>query len=85
LAALRSVASLTDTTFTHGMPGIETGGWYPAYFSNLTITNPATGAAPSGEYQVHALGQLPESLHRPLNTAKGDGRTAPPGSHSSPS
>jgi hypothetical protein len=23
-----------------GIPGIEVGGWYPAYFSNLTVTRP---------------------------------------------
>jgi hypothetical protein len=34
------VASLTDSTLTHGIPGIEVGGWYPAYFSNLTVTKP---------------------------------------------
>jgi hypothetical protein len=34
------VASTTDSTLTDGMPGIEAGGWYPAYFSNLTVTNP---------------------------------------------
>jgi hypothetical protein len=25
---------------TSGMPGIEVGGWYPACFSNLTVTSP---------------------------------------------
>jgi hypothetical protein len=34
------VASATDTTLTDGMPGLEVGGWYPAYFSNLTVTSP---------------------------------------------
>jgi hypothetical protein len=34
------VASLTDATLTHGIPGIEVGGWYPAYFSNLAVTTP---------------------------------------------
>jgi hypothetical protein len=34
------VASVTDATLTDGMPGIEVGGWYPAYFSNLNITTP---------------------------------------------
>jgi hypothetical protein len=34
------VASVTDTTLTDGMPGIEAGGWYPAYFSSLSITSP---------------------------------------------
>jgi hypothetical protein len=32
------VASVTDATLTDGMPGIEAGGWYPAYFSNLNVT-----------------------------------------------
>jgi hypothetical protein len=36
----QQVASLTDATLTHGIPGIEAGGWYPAYFSNLTVTTP---------------------------------------------
>jgi hypothetical protein len=34
------VASVTDSTLTDGMPGIEAGGWYPAYFSNLSVTSP---------------------------------------------
>jgi hypothetical protein len=34
------VASLTDSTLTHGMPGIEVGGWYRAFFSNLAVTSP---------------------------------------------
>lgn len=34
------VASVTDKTLTDGMPGIEVGGWYPAYFSNLNVTSP---------------------------------------------
>jgi len=34
------VASATDATLTDGMPGIEVGGWYPAYFSNLNLTSP---------------------------------------------
>jgi Glycosyl hydrolase family 59/Glycosyl hydrolase family 59 central domain len=34
------LASLTDTTLTRGAPGITTGGWYPAYYSHLTITSP---------------------------------------------
>ncbi len=34
------VAMASDTTLTDGMPGIEVGGWYPAYFSNLTVTSP---------------------------------------------
>src|SRR5215831_17900368 len=36
----QEVASLTDATLTHGMPGIEVGGWYPAYFSDLAVTAP---------------------------------------------
>jgi hypothetical protein len=32
------LASLTDTTLTSGIPGITTGGWYPAYYSHLTIS-----------------------------------------------
>ncbi len=34
------VASTTDSTLTDGMPGLEVGGWYPAYFSNLSVTSP---------------------------------------------
>jgi hypothetical protein len=34
------VVSATDATLADGMPGIEVGGWYPAYFSNLNITSP---------------------------------------------
>jgi hypothetical protein len=34
------VATASDSTLMSGMPGIEVGGWYPAYFSNLTVTNP---------------------------------------------
>jgi hypothetical protein len=34
------IASLTDSALTRGIPGIEVGGWYPAYFSNLTVTKP---------------------------------------------
>jgi Glycosyl hydrolase family 59/Galactocerebrosidase, C-terminal lectin domain/Glycosyl hydrolase family 59 central domain len=37
----QQVASLTDGTLTHGIPGIEVGGWYPAYFSGLTVTSPS--------------------------------------------
>ena len=33
-------AQRTDATLTHGMPGIEVGGWYPAYFSNLAVITP---------------------------------------------
>jgi hypothetical protein len=36
----QKVATLTDSTLTHGIPGIEAGGWYPAYFSHLTVTSP---------------------------------------------
>jgi hypothetical protein len=36
----QQVASLTDATLTRGMPGIEVGGRYPAYFSNLAVTTP---------------------------------------------
>ena len=34
----RKVASLSDSTLKRGIPGIEVGGWYPAYFSNLSVT-----------------------------------------------
>ena len=34
------LASLTDSTLTRGTPGITTGGWYPAYYSDLTVTSP---------------------------------------------
>jgi hypothetical protein len=34
------VASLSDSTLTDGIPGIQVGGWYPAYFSGLTVTKP---------------------------------------------
>jgi hypothetical protein len=34
------VVSATDTTLADGMPGIEAGGWYPAYYSNLNVTSP---------------------------------------------
>ena len=37
----KRLASLTDsTTLKRGIPGIEVGGWYPAYFSNLNVTAP---------------------------------------------
>ena len=36
-----SVAMASDTTLTDGMPGIEAGGWYPAYFSNLSVALPS--------------------------------------------
>jgi Glycosyl hydrolase family 59 len=31
----RQVASLADAALAQGSPGVEVGGWYPAYFSNL--------------------------------------------------
>jgi hypothetical protein len=31
---------VSSATLTHGMPGIEVGGWYPAEFSNLQVSNP---------------------------------------------
>ncbi len=34
----RQVTSVTDATLTDGIPGIEVGGWYPAYFSRLRVT-----------------------------------------------
>jgi Glycosyl hydrolase family 59/Galactocerebrosidase, C-terminal lectin domain/Glycosyl hydrolase family 59 central domain len=34
------LASLTDSTLTRGTPGITTGGWYPVYYSDLTVTSP---------------------------------------------
>lgn len=36
----QQVAALADSTLTRGIPGIEVGGWYPAYFSGLTVTQP---------------------------------------------
>ena len=36
----RQVASVTSSAFTSGTPGIEVGGWYRAYFSNLAVTPP---------------------------------------------
>jgi hypothetical protein len=36
----RQVASVTSSAFTSGIPGIEVGGWYRAYFSNLAVTPP---------------------------------------------
>ena len=35
-----SVAMASDGTLTDGMPGIEVGGWYPGYFSNLSVSLP---------------------------------------------
>ena len=37
----KALASITDSTLTKGIPGITTGGWYPAYYSDLTVTSPA--------------------------------------------
>jgi hypothetical protein len=34
------VASVTNGALGRGMPGVETGGWYPAEFSNLTVKSP---------------------------------------------
>jgi 3-keto-disaccharide hydrolase len=34
------VAMASDSTLTDGMPGVEVGGWYPAYFSNLSVSLP---------------------------------------------
>ena len=36
-----AVPVVPDTTLTDGMPGIEAGGWYPAYFSNLSVSLPS--------------------------------------------
>jgi hypothetical protein len=36
----RRVTSVTDATLSSGIPGIEVGGWYPAYFSRLRVTKP---------------------------------------------
>lgn len=36
----RQVASLRNSAVTKGAAGIETGGWYPAYFSHLAVTRP---------------------------------------------
>ena len=36
----RQVASVTNSALTRGIPGIEVGDWYPAYFSNLAVTKP---------------------------------------------
>jgi Glycosyl hydrolase family 59 len=36
----RQVASVSNSAFTSGIPGIEVGGWYRAYFSNLAVTSP---------------------------------------------
>jgi Glycosyl hydrolase family 59 len=33
----QKVTSVTNSALTHGIPGIEVGGWYPAYFSGLTV------------------------------------------------
>ncbi len=37
---LRGRPSAGRFTLTRGSPGIEVGGWYPAYFSNLNVTKP---------------------------------------------
>jgi Glycosyl hydrolase family 59/Galactocerebrosidase, C-terminal lectin domain len=37
------VASLADASQQHGAAGIEVGGWYPAYFSNLSISGEQGG------------------------------------------
>jgi hypothetical protein len=34
------VVSATDATLADGLPGLEVGGWYPAYFSDLSVTSP---------------------------------------------
>ena len=36
-----ALRSISDSTLTKGIPGITTGGWYPAYYSHLTVTSPA--------------------------------------------
>jgi len=36
----RQVASVASSAFSSGLPGIEVGGWYRAYFSNLAVTAP---------------------------------------------
>ncbi len=36
----RRVASLTNSAFHRGIPGIEVGGWYPAFFADLSVTSP---------------------------------------------
>jgi hypothetical protein len=36
----RQVASVANSAFRSGIPGIEVGGWYPAYFSDLAVTTP---------------------------------------------
>jgi hypothetical protein len=36
----KRLASLSNSTLKRGIPGIEVGGWYPAYFSNLNVTAP---------------------------------------------
>jgi Glycosyl hydrolase family 59/Galactocerebrosidase, C-terminal lectin domain/Glycosyl hydrolase family 59 central domain len=38
------VASVSSATLTHGMPGIEVGGWYPAQFSNLQVSSLTQGS-----------------------------------------
>jgi hypothetical protein len=36
----RQVASVANSAFSSGIPGIEVGGWYRAYFSNLAVVAP---------------------------------------------
>ena len=36
----RQVASVANSAFRSGIPGIEVGGWYRAYFSNLAVAAP---------------------------------------------
>ena len=36
----KRVVSLADSTLADGIPGIEVGGWYPAYFSHLVVAQP---------------------------------------------
>jgi hypothetical protein len=36
----RQVVNMHNSAVTHGLAGIETGGWYPAYYSHLSITKP---------------------------------------------
>jgi hypothetical protein len=36
----RQVASVANSAFSSGIPGIEVGGWYRAYFSNLAVAAP---------------------------------------------
>jgi glycosyl hydrolase family 59/glycosyl hydrolase family 59 (putative galactocerebrosidase) len=36
----RQVASFHNSVISRGIPGIQVGGWYPAYFANLSVTSP---------------------------------------------